>query len=90
MDTKKFNKIMRKTGIYGKVKMCDTLEEANFVLLYNTKDWINSGFLTKEEYIASNHSISDKFIVYYVTNNNPRDRRSFKLRLMQRAENLNV
>ena len=84
MGPKKFNKLLRRRSLRGVLKMCNTLEEANFVLFYNTKDWTNSSFITKEDYRTFDHSIlteSSNFIVCYVKHNNPRDRRSLELSL---------
>ena len=82
MDTKKFNKFLNKYDIKGLIKMCNTIEEADFTLLYDKIDCTKSRFVTKKYYNDHNYvDFTENFIVCFVKHSNPRNKKSLDVLL---------
>ena len=82
MDKKKFLKFLNKYDLKGLLRMCDTLEEADFILLYHKIDCSKSRFVSKMCYNENPvGDIPDRFIVCFVKHSNPRNKRSLEVYL---------
>ena len=71
MNPKKFNKILCKLDIKGLVKLCDTYERADLILIYIPGNFDDSMFLSKGSYQEEKDKLPENAIVCYVKHTNP-------------------
>ena len=83
MDNKKFNKILCAIKMKGLIKLTDTYEKADLILVVNPYDMYKSFLCPKKIFQENKDDIPDCAVIQYVKHTNPRNTNLITAKLLQ-------
>ena len=84
---KRLRKILIKKGLKGRIKLVDTLEEADIVIVEDRNDKTKTKFIGKEVYIKmvkEGYTFPEENI-FFTVSSNPRDKKNIEQKLFTKA-----